>query len=480
MATPIPTNEAPFSPAELLQATGGKAVGTLLDVRGVVTDSRRVHPGCVFVALRGESHDAHAYVPAAFRAGAAVAVVERDDPEAGGPTLRVDSTLAALGNLARAHLRRWRAGTGGKIIAITGSAGKTTTKAATSALLTKHLPDQVIATVGNLNNQVGVPMTAFTVTHQHRIALFEIGTNFPGEIALLARMLEPDVGVVTLVAAAHTEGFGSLDGVLAEKTSLWQHLAGGGTAIVNADDARLTSAIASHSGAALRYGRAELSDVRILERQLVGIRSRVALQVKEQVTPLNFETSLLGEAGALACAGAVACAQAVGTSLTPDRVAAAFGGVDAGRLRLFEVSGGGRILDDAYNANPSSMVSSIGIAQELACERGERLILVLGEMRELGPLSESGHREVGTRASAAGAALIIVVGKAAVPLVDVLRKAGTEPKFVTTADEAADLLRSELRSGDLALIKGSHGIGLHRIPQLLGGCAPKVAQSVLP
>ena len=203
MATRIPQNHATFTVTELLASTGGALVrGGEARATSISTNTRELVPGAAFLALRGPTHDGHAYLGAAAAAGASVAIVEQDvDAPEGMAIVRVPSTLRALGDLARTHVQRWHAAGDRTLIGITGSAGKTTTRVATAALVESLFPGRVVATRGNLNNRIGVPMMLFSLEAEHRACVVELGTSEPGEIAELCRMAQPDVGILTLVAA---------------------------------------------------------------------------------------------------------------------------------------------------------------------------------------------------------------------------------------------------------------------------------------
>jgi UDP-N-acetylmuramoyl-tripeptide--D-alanyl-D-alanine ligase len=476
MATPIPPNRAAFTLDEIQRETGGAVIargllGAGSAAIGISTDTRALGQGAAFVALRGEVHDGHDHVEAAARAGASLVLVEREIPAPPGlAVVRVPSTLKALGDLARAHARRWRAPGGGRtILAITGSAGKTTTRVATAALLSLLRPGKVHGASGNLNNRIGVPMVLFGLDPAHEIAVIELGMNRPGEIAELVRIAEPEVGIVTLIAAAHTERVGSIDGVAAEKGALFQGLPEQGVGIGNGDDVRVRKQLSSAPPRRRHlYGRAVDADVRIVERRLLGIESSwVELDRKGRGT-FGFSTPLLGEAGALACAAAVAVAEiAMGYRVSGELCAEAFAsaaeGAGGGRLGPRIFASGLAVIDDSYNANPASTCASIAAAREIARETGRRLFLVLGEMRELGAESVPGHDEVGRAAAESGAAQVFAIGGEAVRIAARAAEGGVVASFTDRVEEAAVLLKLAARPGDLVLIKGSRSIGTERV-----------------
>ncbi len=482
MATPIPRNAARFTLAEILAATEGviassSSLSLATEMVAVSTDTRALTPGAVFVALHGEIHDGHAHLDAAARAGAIVALVEREIAAPAGLTVvRVKSTLRALGDLARAHARRWRALEGGrKLVAITGSAGKTTTRVAIAALLERLRPGRVHGGQGNLNNRIGVPMVLFGLGPEHAVGVIEMGMNQPGEIAELCRIAEPEIGVVTLIAAAHTELVGSVDGVAREKNALFRALPEGGVAIGNGDDPRVRQGIlASPARRRMLYGRAPDALVKIIGRDLEGLdRSRIRLETGDR-GEVTITTPLLGEAGALATAAAFAVVDlALGEALTgaicDEAFARADVGAGAGRLVPHVFASGLAVIDDSYNANPASMVSSIRAAAEIAAATGRRLVLVLGEMRELGSESAPGHDEVGRAAAASGAAHVFAIAGDAARIAARAAEGGVAASFTDRVDDAAALVLLAARPRDLVLVKGSRSIGTERLVGALAG-----------
>ena len=473
MATPLPQNRAAFSVTELLAATGGAlaARGSAQRATHVSTNTRAIQPGAVFVALRGKVHDGHAYVGAAAAAGAPVAIVDRaiDAPPA-MTIVRVDSTLRALGDLARAHVQRWQALGDRTLVGITGSAGKTTTRVATTALVEHLFPGELVATRGNLNNRIGVPMMLFSLDATRRIAVLELGTSEPGEIAELCRIAQPDVGILTLVAAAHVEGLGSIEGVALEKGALFRALPPQGIAIGNLDDARVRQALdAAPCARRAGYGRHAQAVAKLIGRTPVGMtRSNVVLaHAGERIS--TFETPLVGEAGALACAAAVAAVEAAfGVSLDGDALTWAFREVRLGhstqRLVPHQLASGLAVIDDSYNANPASMAASIQAAAEMATIMQRRLVLVLGEMRELGSEAARGHQQVGRVAAASGAALIIAIGAGETPrMATTARQAGAQARHHPSVADAAAAVCAAVRPNDLVLVKASRSVGADRI-----------------
>jgi len=469
MATPIPENRAAFTLAEIAAATGGEVrAGRAQSVAGVTTDSRADVRGKLFVALEGERFDGHAFAETAVRSGAAAVLLGRDvplDPEVS--VVRVSSAVDGLAALARAHRRRW----GGRVVAVAGSAGKTTTKTAIHGLCARLFPEKVHAVRGNLNNLIGVPMVLLGVDPSHQLAVLELGTNRRGEIERLTRMCEPDVAVLTLVDLEHAEGIGDLDAVEAEEGALLAGLGASGTAIANADDARAGRQLEqSPAGARLRYGAALGADYRLLGRTALearGARLEIERPQGGGRAVIRIETSLVGLPGALATLAALAVADVVSASSVDPAVAgAALKQADLGepgRLEPLELAGRILVLDDSYNANPASVRSSVRTACELAAARSGRAVLVLGEMRELGAFSRAEHESVARDLAGSPAAVLIAISGDAALFVGPAREAGKIAAFAGDTREALPLLLEQVRPGDVVLVKASRGVGAEAV-----------------
>ena len=465
MSTRIPANRAVFRLSEVADLTGGTLLGPDRDCVGVVTDSRGVADGQLFVALVGERFDAHQFLHDLGSVAGAVVCRGAEVPE-GLSVVAVDDTLDALGCLAQAHRIRW----GGTVVALTGSAGKTTTKELITAALVGAGAD-VSATRGNLNNRIGVPMTllALDLDGPEEIAVVEMGTSAPGEIEALAGVALPDVALVTLVGAAHTEGLGSVDDVFAEKVSLFEVLDHEDVAIVNSDDPRLRAV--SVGARRLEYGSSPDADVRLLSYRVGPEGTTATYRVGER----DFEAhlQLLGRGAALAGAGALAVALAL--ALDVDRAAKGLRSVAPvnGRLSLTRRADGVWIIDDSYNANPASMRLALETARALAQSRQSgRVIAVLGDMRELGAQEARAHEQVlrsalknGAQAHASAQSdskvQLTLVGKAMRAAAEAL-PADLGAAELTTVEDASEV-SLDLRSGDVVLVKGSRSLGMERV-----------------
>ena len=472
MATPIPTNRASFDAPAVADAAGGRVVGASRPpraVHGVTTDSRSVTPGSAFVCLRGEHHDGHEYVDAAERAGANLVVVERGRAPADTrmDVVEVDDTLVAWGALARAHLRGWRRSNAeAQVVAITGSAGKTTTKELCAALL--GTAAECYATTGNLNNRVGMPAVALAVETQHRFAVLELGMSVPGEIAALSAIAEPDVALVTNVGLAHAGGVGgTLEGVAHEKGALFAEVRREGVAIANADDAAVMAQVArARSARSVLFGRSERSDVRLVRRKALGAEgSRVVVcranRESAFVLPIPCEASAIDFGAALAAAEA-----ALGGLLDDARIASALRTLRPipGRMQVRRLRGDILVVDDAYNANPASVRAALQTLGEI---EGHRRVIVVGEMKELGPAAEREHRQLGEAAALAGVALLVSCGGFADLTARAAERSGVSVFCTKDAAEAAVVCLEHVRSGDRVLVKASRGVRAERVVDAL-------------
>jgi len=443
----------------ILAATRGALVGGPPPALNAVrTDSRSVASGDVFVALKGERFDGHEFLAEAHARGAALAIVSRDVPGTAMPLVRVDDTLRALGDLARARRAEFR----GPVIAVTGSNGKTTTKDMCAAILAAMGP--VLATSGNRNNEIGLPLTLLDLEERHRFAVVEAAMRGPGEIAYLSAIARPDVGVITNVAPAHLGRLGSLERIAEAKGELWTALAPGGRAVYPSDEPLLAAQAARlDPGALLRFGQGADDAARIERCEPKGEASDVVLRIGgEQVA---FSLPLPGIHNVRNAAAAALAAWAVGA--TPAAIAAGLAHVRLTEHRSRTERVGGRLIyDDCYNANPHSMDAALRAATVLA--GGGRVIAILGDMKELGDEGPALHAEVGKLAAAAGVAVVIGVGPLSAETARAARSSGVPTSHhVQDADEAAAKVAAEARAGDVILVKGSRAMALERVVERL-------------
>ncbi len=411
---------------------------------GVSTDTRTLQPGQLFVALKGPNHDGHEHVVRAFALGAPAAVVAREIPGA-GPQLVVSDTLVWLQQTAAEK----RLAFPGRVVAITGSAGKTTTKDAIAAALSVRL--RTGKTSGNFNNHIGVPLSILNLPDNAEAAVLEIGMNHAGEIRDLARIASPDIAVVTNVGSAHIEHFDSIEGIAAAKRELVEALDSEGVAVLNGDDDRVRTFAAAHRGRSLLFGTRENADCCAKNVQFEPSGVRFSLSGREFVCPLPARGGL---AAALA---ALAVAQLFEIPL--EEAGRALATLQPPKMRLERMERNGfTIWNDCYNSNPEAAIMMLDL---LAATPAERRIAVLGEMLELGRWSESLHRGVGVHAARCGLTVLVGICGAAKHLVDAARGAGLEAgaaSFFEDPREAGQWLRQVARPGDALLFKGSRGV----------------------
>ncbi|ACG75034.1 UDP-N-acetylmuramoylalanyl-D-glutamyl-2,6-diaminopimelate/D-alanyl-D-alanyl ligase [Anaeromyxobacter sp. K] len=467
MTTPRSTPQ--FTPDELAAATRGRWLGAPPSaVAGVSTDTRTLSPGQLFVALKGERFDAHDHLEAAAAAGAAALVVSEAwaaaHPAPPRPALAVADPLAALGAIARHHRCRF----GIPVIGVTGSNGKTTTREMIAAILATRGP--VLKTEGNLNNEVGVPLTLFGLEDAHATAVIEMGMNHPGEIARLAAIAQPQVGVVTLAAPAHLEGLGTVDAVADAKAELYEGLPAGGIAVVNADDARMLKRGVASGRRMLTFasGRGRRGDVVVLEVVSQSVEGlRFVLGVGNREVPVHIP-GLVGAHNARNAAAAACAAIAVGC--TDREIAQGLAAVRpvGRRLRLERLPSGVQLVDDCYNANPASMSAALDVLRDLAAAPGARAFAVLGDMLELGAFEAEAHRALGAEAAAAGVAVLAAFGPRARATAEAAGAAGLAETFHTEdLDRLVAFVRERLRPTDVLLVKGSRGMKLERLVEAL-------------
>ena len=440
------------------RAMGGRLEGAAGVATGVSIDSRTLAPGDLFFAIRGPHHDGHAFVPDALRAGAVGAVVEsgydRREEAPGGFLIRVSDPTEALGALAREE----RLKSGARIVAITGSLGKTTTKeAAAAAIGAGHT---VFRSRGNLNNQWGLPLSLLS-REDEEVGVVELGMSAPGEIRTLTEIAVPDCGVVTTIAEAHLEFFGSVEAIAAAKGELFEALPGGATAVVNADDELVCAQADRFSGRRVTYGFSEGGFSEGVDVRGTGYAARPS--------GLVFEVRAFGgPAVSVACglagrhnAGNVLAGLAAATVLDVPIERAARGVADLaplpGRGTRVRLRGGAVALDETYNSSPRALRA---VLREFAALPAGRRIVVVGDMRELGADAAPLHRDCGRLAGELPLDLIVGVGPLGRTFAEAAATVGSETAVAADPDEAAALLEGALRPDDVVLFKASRAVGL--------------------
>jgi UDP-N-acetylmuramoyl-tripeptide--D-alanyl-D-alanine ligase len=476
MATPIPANVAAFTVAAIVKATRGSIArpGPAQDAPavGVSSDSRSVPARGIFVALEGEAHDGHAFLAAACSRGIAVALVKRGRAaEVSGPGVEnvtfveVDDTLVALGDLARAHLEAWRvSGAHHKVVAITGSAGKTTTKELAAALF--GAVGRTHFTAGNLNNRVGVPFVVLGIEADHRFAVLEMGMSLPGELDAITSFARPDVAVVTNVGMAHAEGVGGPDGVMHEKGAVYRALDGSGVAVVNADDDRATRASSgTRAKSVVTFGTRAGAMYRLVSREPLGAAgARVVLATPGR--ELSLVLPLPGEAAAIDLVAALAAQEtASGVLLPVETIESELATVRlAGRATVLHLTEDIVLLDDTYNANPASMRAALATLAELAGGTpARRRVAVLGEMKELGAHAEAEHDALGDAIAVAGVTLAIGCGGLISRALTRATQLGVTCVDAPSTESAAAEAKARVRPLDAVLVKGSRSVGAERV-----------------
>lgn len=438
--------------AEFLSATGDFPREEVAQAYSI--DSRTIATGELFFAVKGERLDGHDYVGAALEKGAIAAVVQKDELHRYSDKTRllaVDDTLVALQTLATAVRKVW----GKPLVGVTGSAGKTTTKEAIAHVLGAHF--RVLKSVGNFNNHFGLPLMLLKLEPEHDVAVIEMGMSHAGEIRALAKIAQPEIGVVTNVAPVHLEFFDSLAGIARAKYELIESLPASGTAVLNADDEYVSQFGRDFKGKVVTYGTGATADVRAENVQTRGAEGSefdviIAGARQHAHLPLVGEHNILNALAAVAVglARGLKPSEAVGalaTLVPPDQ-----------RGQVLQL-GNITVINDCYNSNPKALHAMV---DALAAMKAGRRIVVAGEMLELGPAGEEMHRAAGQHIAGKKIDVLVGVRGLAQAMVEGARHAGTKADFVATPEEAGEWLSREARDGDVVLLKASRGVKLEK------------------
>jgi UDP-N-acetylmuramoyl-tripeptide--D-alanyl-D-alanine ligase len=439
---------------EIARATGGIATGVTeprFAVTGVSTDSRTVKPGQAFFALAGSRFDGHTFIDHAFKNGARIVVVSSPPPHPAGPkgmvpTILVPDTLEALGDLAY----HWRRKFSCRIIAITGTNGKTTTKNLVAQVLAEKFP--VIKTEGNFNNLIGLPLTVLKLRPHHRVGVFELGMNVRGEIGRLAEICSPEIGVITNIGPAHLAGLGSLAEIAEAKFELLRYLKSDGWAVLNYDDPLIRKGMKLTQAEVLTFGLSPKANVHARAIELGAFRT--AFKVDTGL----FRLRLLGIHNIYNALAAIACGRLFDVSGSRQRHALWTAQPEKLRTQILEKSGI-LIINDTYNANPESVRAALAT---LDLFKNRRKIVVLGGMLELGDDSDRLHQAV-AREACKSADQVVFVGSEAEAYDNGKKKA----RYFKGKGAALRFLRGILRRGDVVLIKGSRATGMDEIVKRL-------------
>lgn len=458
----------PLTMTEIARLTGGTLHHTLdpdAQVTGrVVSDSREVGAGGMFVAVTGTTVDGHDYVDHATTAGAVCVLAARP---VGAPAVVVDDVTVALGRLAQHVLTRINT----QVIALTGSAGKTTTKDLLAQVLARH--GDTIATPRSFNNELGLPLTVLRAEKSTQYLVLEMGARHQGDITYLTSLTPPSVGIVLNVGTAHVGEFGSRDAIAEAKSELVQSLppaADGGVAILNADDDRVAAMADRTRAAVCTFGTVDTADIRATDIRITAGRASFTLHTPHATAPVSLR--LLGAHQIHNALAVAATAHVLG--MDTHRIAEALTAaepVSAGRLQILERGDGVTIINDAFNANAESTRAGLETLASLA--QGRRTIAVLGEMRELGDTATTAHRTIGHLVAELGIDVLVTVGPSSeiTALADAAQHTttttGPHIESATGPDSLLPLLNNLLRTGDIILIKASRSVGLEKFADTL-------------
>jgi UDP-N-acetylmuramoyl-tripeptide--D-alanyl-D-alanine ligase len=437
---------------DYIGATGKLSPGE--DAQAYSIDSRTVGPGQLFFAVKGERLDGHDFVEQALARGAVAAVVRKDQLGRFSQSIRllpVEDTLVALQALATAVRKLW----GKPLIAVTGSAGKTTTKEAIAHVLGARF--RVLKSEGNFNNHFGLPLMLLKLEPEHDLAVIEMGMSHAGEIRQLARIAQPDIGVVTNVAAVHLEFFDSLAGIARAKYELIESLPASGTAVLNADDQYVSQFGRDFKGKVLLYGTRAMADVRAKNVRSKGAEgTEFGVVVGDAHEPATLP--LVGEHNVLNALAAVAVGLQSGLKLSQAVAALATLAPGDKRGQVLHI-GNITVINDCYNSNPKALEAMV---DALASMPAKRRVVVAGEMLELGSAGEEMHRSAGQHIAEKKIDVLVGVRGLAEAMVGASRQAGVRAEFLTSPEEAGEWLARETQDGDVVLLKASRGVKLER------------------
>jgi UDP-N-acetylmuramoyl-tripeptide--D-alanyl-D-alanine ligase len=481
-STPV-ANRARFSIAEICAAASGEiiapgGISPQTEIIGVISDSRVLPAGALFVALKGEKFDGHEYLKSAREKGAIAALVEKNsvaqitDPPAGLLLIAVRNTLTALGELARAHRKKFPV----PLVAVTGSYGKTTTRAMIAAALSPKY--NVLSAAGNFNNEIGVPQTLLQLDETHGAAVLEFGMRGVGQIEYLAQIALPDVGVITNIGPQHIELLGSVENIAAAKSEVLQFLPETGAAILPADDEYLDFFTDQVRAAQIvRFGTNPSAEYQIGASK-TGESGHVTFTIHDPNSKSqNVQLPMPGEHNALNAAAALAVAGVLGVPLSDAAHALENVQVPGARMRVVHSETRGlTIIDDCYNAGPNSMRAALETLrawklQPKESQNAGRRVAILGAMKELGDHAEAEHRAIGALAAQC-AEVVIGVGEETRILIETAEAVGAIPfqtHWFEDAKSAAVKAQTLVREGDLVLVKGSRSVGLELVVNALAG-----------
>jgi UDP-N-acetylmuramoyl-tripeptide--D-alanyl-D-alanine ligase len=445
-----------MSLARASQVLSGTLQGEDSTFTSVSTDTRSLKPGALYFALTGENFDGHNFIEKAQQAGAVAAVVSAANADNFSlPRIQVSDTRKALGRLAAA----WRQDFRGAVIGVTGSNGKTTVKEMIAAILAKQ--GDVLATQGNFNNDIGLPLTLLSMDLTEKFAVIEMGANHHGEIAGLTKITRPDVAIITNAGPAHLEGFGSIKGVAEAKGEIYSGLTEKGIAIINADDVYADNWLSLCEGRKIIRFALD-NDAAEVKGEWKATGSGSLLNIRAANQQCDIKLLLAGRHNAMNALAAAAAAMAVGISLEDVKNALSEFEPVKGRLNICRTDAGMCVIDDTYNANPASLDAGLNVLNDLPGEHW----LVLGDMGELGDNTERLHFDVGVKASTSGVNRLLAIGENSISAVKAF---GNEAMHFKTHDELIGYLKTNMHSGLNILIKGSRYMKMEQVVEALIG-----------
>ncbi len=446
-----------MTPQKLAEVCGGKYFGPETEGRQeitcLVTDNRQIEKGGMFVAIKGEKVDANRFIPATYEAGALCCMSEDAPEDMTKPYIQVESCLQALKDMAAYYRTQCQV----KVIGITGSVGKTTTKEMLASVLSMHY--HTLKTQGNFNNEIGVPLTLFRLREEHEVAIVEMGISDFGEMARLTAMVRPDLCVITNIGQCHLEQLGDRDGVLRAKTEIFQGLSEQGTVYLNGDDDKLVTVQEVHGKAPVFFGLGHQNTVysdHLVSKGLAGTKMDVVMPGQ------TFSVSVPLPGKHMVTNALAAAAIGIDLGLSQTEIAKgieAFRPVD-GHSSIFETKRF-TVMDDCYNANPVSMRAGLDVLADVS----ERKVAILGDMFELGESEEQMHYDIGVYAAEKNIDLLIFIGNLARQYAWGAESTGTAQtiQYFATREEAQTALPALLRTGDAILVKASHGMHFEKI-----------------
>jgi UDP-N-acetylmuramoyl-tripeptide--D-alanyl-D-alanine ligase len=451
--------------ATIAQVTGGTLRGSQAGLvpSGWSIDTRTLKPGDLFFAIIGPNFDGHRFVPQALQQGACAAVVSDAAAAGDGPAIVVADTLRALQDLAAA----WRRSLPARVVGITGSAGKTTTKEMTRQAVEAAF--SVHASRGNLNNLFGCPLSLLELAPAHQVAVLEMGMSYPGELTRLAEIADPDIGVLTNVSGAHLAHFASLDEVADAKAELFDGMRTNATGVFNADDERCRRIMADFPGYAFTFGIERPADLMASEYRMDGLegcRFEARHHHNGSTRRLDVRLKFVGVHHVYNALAALSAGWMLGIDL--EAMARSLAELAPLRMRgrVLSLGQGVRVLDDSYNSNPAAMRFALDVLRDAEpSSAGGRKVVVFGDMLELGETELEAHREIGRAMAACGADLIVGVGLLAATAVE--QVPAERGRHFGSAAEAAAFAAEAAREGDLFLVKGSRGVGLEKVVERL-------------